>query len=92
MSTEIYLKLDALNVTKKEPDLKDLSILLYSVMPRWVTSQLANELSKRLSLDYNSVMECLLDIEDEYSKLSRDEALKRRDKLIDSTILRKELR
>jgi len=92
MSKEIYLKLDTVNVTKKESDLKDLATLMYSVMPRWVTSQLANELSKRLSLDYNTVMECLLDIEDEFSNISREEALDRRNKLVDSTIVRKELR
>jgi len=85
MKDEIYLRLQGFDLVEKESNLKDLATILFSVMPRWVTEQLAIELSKRLSVDLKTVIKTLLEVEEEYSKISRMESLKR----LEDTVLSK---
>jgi len=86
MSEQVYLDTKGIEIINREPNLKDLATLMYSVMPRWVTKQLAIELSNRLSLDASVLINHLLEIEEEYSKISREESLKRLDDILDRDV------
>ena len=84
MSEEVYLNLKGLEIINKAPNLKDLATLMYSSMPRWVTTQLARELSNRLSLDAKVIAGHLLDIEEEYSRISREESSNRLEEVLNN--------
>ena len=86
MSEQVYLDTKGIEIINRKPNLKDLATLMYSVMPRWVTKQLAIELSNRLSLDASVLINHLLEIEEEYSKISREESLKRLDDILDRDV------
>jgi len=61
------------------PTFKDLAALLYSAFPSGVGWQLGWELSKKMDVDYNSVLIALDNIVEEYLKMNEKEAVKKYD-------------
>lgn len=65
---------NGLDTDFSHPTLRDVSILLNAMVGQGVIWNLAEELSSKLNTSHEQTLRALLDILDEYSKLSEEEA------------------